>query len=251
MKRVETSRRSPTQLEYYSCYFPETFLKSAKRRDLHMGRQRTLAPVLLSVGMCLLLYVAMPVSGTADGGRVALESTKERIARLEDEAKAKTIEARIRQTAAQLENEHAEQEKSASVADQSRKGAIDDKHEAEDDFAKAKELSSSSVREEQEARLERHRAQSAEKVLSLKTRVASLLKSRAQDEDRRASTAQQEVNKVKSRVQAVRDEIARLERQAKIKRFDTLLLLLVAKCRLGFVAVLWWQLLPDLGTTFF
>jgi len=173
--------------------------------------------MLMAVALCLLLYVAMPRAGVE---RVALESTKERIVRLEDEAKAKTIEARIRQTAAQLEDEHAEQEKSAAVAEKSRKGAIDDKHEAEDDFAKAKQLSSSAVREEQQARLERHRAQSAEKVLSLKTRVASLLKSRAQDEDRRASTAQQEVDKVKSRVQQVREQIARLERQAKIKSVE-------------------------------
>ena len=179
-------------------------------------RRSAPAGLLLAALLCSALYVAAP-RGT---GRVALESTKERVERLEDEAKAKTIEARIRQTAARLEHERAEQEKAAAAAEQSRKGAITDKRDAEDDFAKAKELASAAVREQQQARLERHRAQSAEKVLSLKTRVASLLKERAQDEDRRASVAQQEVDKVKARVQAVRAEIARLEREAKIKHVE-------------------------------
>jgi hypothetical protein len=52
------------------------------------------------------------------------------------------------------------------------------------------------VREQQLARLEHKRAQSAENLQSLKTRVASLLKGRAEDEDRRARTAQREVAKV-------------------------------------------------------
>ena len=155
------------------------------------------AAVLLAAALCLLVHAAGP------GRAVELESTRERVARLEDEAKAKTIESRIRQTAAKLEQERAEQEKSAAVAEQSRKGAIADKREAEGDFAKARELASAAVREQQQARLERQRAQSAEKVLSLKTRVASLLKGRAEDEDRRARTAAKEAIKV-SRLSACR-----------------------------------------------
>jgi hypothetical protein len=153
------------------------------------------AAAVLVAALCLLVHAALP-GEPARGSAVELESTKQRVARLEDEAKAKTIEARIRQTAAKLEHERAEQEKSAAVAEQSRTGAIADKREAEGDFAKARELASAAVREQQEARLERQRAQSAEKVLSLKTRVASLLKGRAEDEDRRARTAQREVAKV-------------------------------------------------------
>jgi hypothetical protein len=153
------------------------------------------AAAVLLAALCLLVHAAMP-GEPARGSVVELESTNERVARLEDEAKAKTIEARIRQTAAKLEHERAEQETSAAVAEQSRTGAIADKREAEGDFAKARELASAAVREQQEARLERQRAQSAEKVLSLKTRVASLLKGRAEDEDRRARVAQSEVAKV-------------------------------------------------------
>ncbi len=53
------------------------------------------------------------------------------------------------------------------------------------------------MREQQLARLEQKRALFAENVQRLKTRVASLLKGRAEDEDRRAQTAQREVAKVR------------------------------------------------------
>jgi hypothetical protein len=176
--------------------------------------------VLLMVALGLLVYVTMPSAGAEGEVRVELESTTERIVRLEDEAKAKTIESRIRQTAAQLEHERAEQEKTKAMAEQSDTGAIDDKHEAEDDFAKARELASSAVNEQQDARLERQRAESAEKVLSLKTRVASLLKGRAEDEERRAKDAEQELHKVKDRVAAIKEQIAHLLQQARIKRLE-------------------------------
>jgi len=153
---------------------------------------------VLATVLCVLVTLHTVGRAEEGGSRVVLESTKERIERLEDEAKAKTIESRIRQTASQLEHERAEQEKAAAVAEQTRNGAINDKREAEDDFAKARALASSAVRDQQQARLERQHAQSAEKVLSLKTRVASLLHERAEDEDRRARVAKAEVDKVRS-----------------------------------------------------
>ena len=198
--------------------------EESEARSSRVHCEMRIPPALQALAVVAALYalvcVVAPSVGVASDGPLALESTKERVERLEDEAKAKTIESRIRQTAARLERERAEQEKSAAAAERSRKGAIDDKREAEDDFAKARELSSAAVREKQQARLERQRAQSAEEVLSLKTRVASLLKQRATDEDRRAGLAQQEVDKVKARVQAVRSEIARLQREAKIKHVE-------------------------------
>ena len=102
----------------------------------------------------------------------------------------------------------------------SQTGAIEDKHEAEDDLAKSKALASAAVREREQARLARQRAQSAERVLDLKTRVAALLKARADNESRRASKAQETVDKIKDRVQALREEIAKLRREARVKSIE-------------------------------
>ena len=149
------------------------------------GGRAVAAAVLAAAAVCLL------VSAAHRGGRVELEeSNAERIARLQEEAKAKTIEARISQTASQLERERAVREKNAAEAQATQRNAMRDKREAEGDFSKAKTLASAAARAEQAARLAAHRAKSAAHVLHLKMRVAGLLKSRAEDEEHRAMQAQ-------------------------------------------------------------
>jgi hypothetical protein len=97
---------------------------------------------------------------------------------------------------------------------------LDDRAEAEDDFKRANELASESVRAKAAAAIAEQKARSAQKLLHLRRRVAGLVQERAERDEHRAAIADTEADAAHKQVVEMQREIERLNREARAKSVE-------------------------------